>query len=47
MSRATGQSSYFHALEVDAQPDRAVTGVVPGVPLDTLVAVRDPQDATG
>ena len=37
----------LHALEVDAQPDRAVTGVVPGVPLDTLVAVRDAQDATG
>ena len=23
----------LHALEVDAQPDRAVTGVLPGVPL--------------
>ena len=30
----------LHALEVDAQPDEAVTGAVPGVPLDTLVAVR-------
>ena len=37
----------LHALEVDAQPDHAVTGVVRGVPLDTLVAVRDAQDATG
>ena len=37
----------LHSLEVDAQPDRAVTRVVPGVPLDTLIAVRDAQDATG
>ena len=37
----------LHALEVDAQPDRAVMGVVAGVPLDTLVAVRDAHDAAG
>ena len=37
----------LHALEVDAQPDESVTGAVPGVPLDTLVAVREAQDATG
>ena len=37
----------LHALKVDAQPDRAVAGVVPGVPLDTLVAVRDAQEAEG
>jgi len=36
-----------HALEVDTQPDQAFTGAVPGVPLDTIVAVRDAQDATG
>lgn len=32
-----------HALEVDAQPDEAVTGTVAGVPLDTLVAVGGAQ----
>ena len=37
----------LHALEIDAQPDAAATEAVPGVPLDTLVAVRDAQDATG
>ena len=36
----------LHALEVDAEPDHAATGVS-GVPLDTLVAVRDAQDAAG
>ena len=36
-----------HALKVDGQPDEAITGEVPGVPLDTLVAVRDAQNATG
>ena len=47
MSRATGQSSYFMPSRLSTQPDEAVTGTVPCVPLDTLVAVRDAQDATG
>jgi len=37
----------LHALEVDAQPGRAVTGAVSGVPLDAFDAVRDAADAAG
>ena len=47
MSRATGQPSYFFPSRLTPSQAAPLTDVVRGVPLDTVVVVREADDATG